>query len=135
LSAQYYDGIVYEGADYGLAATPLEDYFKAHADARPKFTSFNTACMRGYIARWEVRGEKLYLVGMDMKRETDATFESIFPDARDGMFAGWVSGDLVCPYGKKLRYDHAGFARKMEHELILTFEKGILKSARRVDNG
>ena len=94
MSAQFYDGIMYEGANYGLAATPLEDYFKAHADARPKFTSFNTACMRGYVARWEVRGDKLFLVGMDMKCETDATYGSMFPDARDGMFADWVSGDL-----------------------------------------
>ena len=51
------------------------------------------------------------------------------------MFAGWVSGDLKCPYGKMLKYDHAGFSSVREHELILTFENGILKSERRVDNG
>jgi hypothetical protein len=45
-----------------------------------------------------------------------------------------VSGDLVCPYGKMLRYDHAGFASVREHELILTFENGILKSAKIIDN-
>ena len=72
---------------------------------------------------------------MDMVLQTDATFESVFPEAGDGMFADWVSGDLVCPYGKMLKYDHAGFASVREHELILTFERGILKSERRVDNG
>jgi hypothetical protein len=51
------------------------------------------------------------------------------------MFADWVSGDLVCPYGKMLKFDHAGFSSVREHELILTFGKGILKSSRTVDNG
>jgi hypothetical protein len=129
-----YEKIRYEGADYGLAAMPLEEYFNANSSRRPGFTGFNTGCMRGYLARWEVRDKKLYLVGMDMVLHTDATFESVFPDARDGMFADWVSGDLVCPYGKMLRYDYAGFTSVREHELILSFEKGILKSAKRVDN-
>jgi hypothetical protein len=45
-----------------------------------------------------------------------------------------VSGDLACPYGGLAKYDHAGFARKLEHELILSIEKGIFKSARVKDN-
>jgi hypothetical protein len=130
-----YEKIKYDGAEYGLAAMPLEKYFKANPSRRPKFNGFNTGCMRGYLARWEVREDKLYLVGMDMVLRTDATFTSVFPDARDGLFADWVDGDLICPYGKLLRYDHAGFASTREHELILTFEKGILKSAKKVDNG
>jgi hypothetical protein len=71
---------------------------------------------------------------MDMVLPTDATFQSVFPEAQDGLFADWVSGDLTCPYGKMLRRDNAGFASIREHELILAFENGILKSARRVDN-
>jgi hypothetical protein len=130
-----YEKIRYKGVDYGLAAMPLEKYFDANPSLRPKFTGFNTGCMRGYLARWEVRDKKLYLVGMDMVLQTDATFGSVFPEARDGMFADWVSGDLVCPHGKMIKYDHAGFASVREHELILTFEDGILKSERRVDNG
>jgi hypothetical protein len=130
-----YEKIKYEGVDYGLAAMPLEEYFEANPSFRPKFTGFNTGCMRGYLARWEVRDNKLYLVGMDMVLQTDATFESVVPDARGGMFADWVSGDLVCPYGKMLKVDHAGFSSVREHELILTFENGALKSSRKVDNG
>ena len=135
MSGQMYEKIKYEGVDYGLAAMPLEEYFDANPSRRPKFTGFNTGCMRGYLARWEVRDQKLYLVGMDMVLKTDATFESVFPEAGDGMFADWVSGSLVCPYGKMLKVDHAGFASVREHELILTFENGILKSSGRVDNG
>jgi hypothetical protein len=129
-----YENIRYEGENYGLAAMPLEKYFEANPSLRPVFSGFNTGCMRGYLAKWEVRDKKLYLVGMDMVLPTDATFQSVFPEARDGLFAEWVSGDLICPYGKMLRRDHAGFASVREHELILTFESGVLKSARRVDN-
>jgi hypothetical protein len=129
-----YEKISYEGADYGLEAMPLEKYFDANPSLRPKFTGFNTGCMRGYLARWDVRDKKLYLVGMDMVLQTDATFESVFPGAAGGMVAGWVSGDLVCPYGKILRYDHNSFRSIREHELILTFENGILTSSKKIDN-
>ena len=128
MSAQMYDNITYEGKDYWLAAAPLEEYFAAAPARRPKFGGFNSACARGYVAKWEVRDMRLYLVGMDMILETDATFDSLFPEGV--AFAGWVSGDLSCPYGKLLKYDHAGFARTLEHELILSVENGIVRSAR-----
>jgi hypothetical protein len=72
---------------------------------------------------------------MEMICRTDATFASLFPDGGDGgVFAGWVSGDLACPYGELVKYDHAGFARKLEHELILSFRDGVLETARVQDN-
>jgi hypothetical protein len=130
-----YDKIVYEEKEYWLAAVPLETYFAAHRDLRPKFEGFNSGCMRGYVARWEVREGRLYLVGMEMICQTDATFESLFPDGKDGVFAGWVSGELVCPYGGLVKYEHAGFARTLEHELILSVKDGVVGSARIKDNG
>jgi hypothetical protein len=33
-----------------------------------------------------------------------------------------------------VKYDHAGFARKLEHELILSFRDGVLETARVKDN-
>jgi hypothetical protein len=135
LSAQLYDRIVYDGKEYGLAAAPLEAYFAANPTLRPKFIGFNSACTRGYTARWEFRdGGRLYLVGMDMVCKTDATFDSLFPDGKDGVFAEWVSKELVCPYGALVKYDHAGFARKQEHELLLSVKNGVLESAKVRDN-
>jgi hypothetical protein len=134
LSAQLYDKIVYEGQEYGLAAAPLEACFAANPILRPKFTGFNSACTRGYIARWEFRGGRLYLVGMDMVCKTDATFDSLFPGGKDGVFAEWVSEELVCPCGALVKYEHAGFARKLEHELLLSVKNGVLESAKIRDN-
>jgi hypothetical protein len=129
-----YDRIIYEGKEYGLAATPLEGRFASSPALRPKFAGFNSACTRGYVARWEIRGDRLCLVGMDMICKTDATFASMFPDGDRGVFADWVSGELPCPWGALVRYDHAGFARTLEHELILSIENGVLRSARVKEN-
>jgi hypothetical protein len=134
LSAQIYDRIIYEGVNYQFAATPLEDYFTVNPDLRPLFRTFDTSCMRGYVAQWEVRGSRLYLVGMEMKCKTESTYESIFPDAGGGLLADWVSGGLSCPYGKIMKYDHAGFERKHDHELILSFANGVLTGAEKRSN-
>jgi hypothetical protein len=129
-----FDRIVWGGRAYWLAAAPLQDYFYAHPDLRPKFLGFNSACKRGYVAQWEIRKDRLYLVGMEMICQTDATFASLFPGGEEGVFADWVSGDLTCPYGNLVKYEHAGFARTLEHELILSVENGILRLARVKDN-
>ena len=134
MSAQMYDKIVYEGKEYGLAAVPLEAHFAANPSLRPKFTGFNSACTRGYTAQWEIREGRLYLTGMEMVCKTDTTFDSLFPNGKDGIFAGWVRGELTCPYGNLLKYDHAGFVRRREYELILSLENGVLESARVQDN-
>jgi hypothetical protein len=126
-----FDKIAYEGQDYWLAAVPLETYFTANPGLRPQFSGFNTACMRGYIARWEIRDGRLFLTGMEMVRPTDATFASLFPGKEEeGVFADWVSGELTCPYGGLVKYRHAGFARTLEHEMILSIENGVFKSAK-----
>mgnify|MGYP003624008833 CR=1 FL=1 len=130
MSAQRYDRIRYDGTEYNLAATPLEQYFALHPERRPAFRGFDTGCMRGYVAEWAVRECRLYLVGMRMVMLTDATFESLFPDAvADGLFAGWVSGDLKGPHGELVQSVHAGFGSVWERELCLSFEDGVLKGA------
>jgi hypothetical protein len=129
-----YDRIIYEGAEYGLAAAPLGAFFKENPERAPRFNSFSAGCRRGYAARWEVRDNKIYLVGMDMVCETESTFQSIFPGAGDGLFAYWISGELVCSRGKMVSYDHAGFARKREYELTLTAERGTVVSSTTRDN-
>ena len=130
MTAQMYDRLKYNGSRYHLAAAPLEAYFAAHKERRPVFTSFNTACAKGYIADWMVCDNKLYLVGMEMMLDTDATFETLFPDAPEaGVFAEWVSGVLACPHGELLRHDRIRFTSVYEAELILTVEKGAIVSA------
>jgi hypothetical protein len=127
MTAQMNDRIKYKGSNYSLAVTPLENFFSENPESRPKFTGFNSGCMRGYIARWEIRDEKLYLVGMDMMLQTAATFGSIFPGG--DIFADWVSGDLPCHYGKYFRRNALDFNPIPEFTLTLEVENGVVKSA------
>ena len=130
MSAQMCDKLRYEGEDFYLAATPLEDYFAVRPGLRPSFQGFHTGCMRGYISKWAVQGGRLYLTGIDMMLTTDATFETLFPHAGpDGVLADWVSGDLKCPRGRIVKSVHAGFASVWEEELHLFFENGALLRA------
>ena len=128
MSAQMYDKILIDGEERDLAAAPLEEYFRRFPEKRPAFSSFNSGCMRGYVARWEVRGGRLYLTGIRMVNDTDSTFESIFPDATagEGVFADWVSGDLACKSGRMLTVDHAAFGGKREFETTLQVEEGVV---------
>jgi hypothetical protein len=127
MTTQMFDKIKYEGTEYNLASTPLEGYFAESGKERPKFTGFRTDCFRGYVARWEVEDGKLYLSGMDMKSQTDATFASLFPPG-EKVFASWVSGELQCPYGALKNYRHEGFASEYEHTKKFTVEKGVVVS-------
>ena len=125
MSAQFFDRLKYNEQDYGLAATPLSTYFSLHPEQRPVFASFNTACMRGYVADWEIRENALYLTGVEMVCKTESSFSSLFPNPPDGgVFAEWVSGVFRCVSGKLMRYEHAGFASVYEHEVSFTIEKG-----------
>jgi hypothetical protein len=90
--------------------------------------------MNGFVANWEVRSGKLYLVGMEMVCETESTFETIFPDSGCGILADWVNGELICSYGKLLKKRNMlDFSVKREHELIFTVKNGVIKSAEKRD--
>lgn len=126
MSAQMYDRITINGEDLNLAAAPLEEFFRRNPVKRPAFSSFNSGCMRGYVASWEVREGRLYLTGIRMVCDTESSFASIFPDAPDGVFADWVSGELRCSSGRLLEVDNAGFGGRREFETTLEVEEGVV---------
>ena len=65
-TAQVPDRLLYEGQVCALFAEPLESFWATDRDRRPDFR-LNSAGMqsfgnwRGYVAVWEIEGEKLYL--------------------------------------------------------------------------
>jgi hypothetical protein len=129
MTVQMFDRIKYQDREYGLAGAPLEDYFSEHRDLRPRYASRNTACWRGYIAKWEIRDERLYLTGMDMISFNDAAFKSIFPDAPDsGIFADWVSGELKCHRGKIAPRTMTAPGPVYEFTLSFHVENGVIRA-------
>lgn len=87
---------------------------------------FSTACWRGYIGTWEVKGGRLYLVGLQGRCEMVG--EEPIP-------ADWVSGWLRVPRGELLEYVHMGFESVYEEELQIRFEGGAEVERRVVVNG
>src|SRR5262249_22985299 len=63
MNRQVSDTIIVDGKSFRLYSTPLERYLE-RGDPRPVFAAFNTAIWRGYVARWEVFGSRLFLTGL-----------------------------------------------------------------------
>jgi hypothetical protein len=132
MTAQTPDVIILDKSPFNLHTTPLESYFE-RIRWRPSFNRRCTANRRGYVARWELFGERLFLTGLfgmdwivpphllgtlppdpEPYEATDDRIKTlrlhdIFPDQAPLVFAEWVSEPLVVPTGPQLVYVHAGF--------------------------
>jgi hypothetical protein len=125
--------MILNGKAYELHTTPLEGYFE-RVNWRPTFLRRSSANWRGYEARWELFGERLFLTGLfgmewvippdlmgklapdpdpfEPSREGVKTLRlpDLFPDRAPLVFAEWVTERLVVATGPLLIYVHAGFA-------------------------
>jgi len=154
MTAQVGDKVIYKGEKYGMQSEPLRDYLETRKDI--KFAAPSTACWRGYYGTWEIREDKLYLIGLrafidsygwwDMpilrslrKLLKRTGYRIIYPTLievgvsylfpkNEFVFASWYSGLIVIPQGKMLEYAHVGYASTFEKDLVLRFENGILVS-------
>jgi hypothetical protein len=104
---------------------------------RPEFRETCTALWRGYVATWEMLGERLYLVGLDgvLRGGQIATVALIFPGFPDRVFAHWYSGVLRIPMGKLLRYVHGGYGSVYERDQFITVKMGVFVATSWVVNG
>ena len=136
MTAQIGEQIKYQGVQLTMCTTPLSDYFRFGGD-RPDFQAECTALWRGYVGRWEIVDNRLYLVGLYgiLKDDSEASLETVFPDHPDRVFAHWYSGILRIPQGKLLNYEHAGFASTYEKDLLLSVKKGVITSENTRHNG
>ena len=134
MTAQMHEIIFYEGEEYGMATEPLEPYLESLKD-KPLIEPTSTACWRGYLGTWEVRGKKLYLIGLEVSTGglEEEGMDYIFQGKKE-IFAGWFSGRIIIPHGKLLKYVHMGYESIYEKELYLDFENGILVDTLTAEN-
>jgi hypothetical protein len=95
-----------------------------------------TICWMGCIAEWTLVGNEIYLTNIfDCDCKTKVDLKKIFPnEVKNGKIkANWITDNIYIPKGKIL-YEHGVFETIYEKEFVLTFEKGILKSQKEVDN-
>lgn len=128
MTAQMPESLLFEGETHALCSLPLLAYFELGGD-KPNFISPSTACWRGYVGEWEVVNDRLYLVGLSgwiLGKGRFTGLDAVFPGFPHRVFAHWCSDVLRVPQGRRLKYEHAGFASQYERDLLLKFHRGIL---------
>jgi hypothetical protein len=152
MTAQISDIVFHRGLEYALASYSVEPFSPADFGYSPAIAS--TACVRGYLAEYEVRNGSLllrrlsinhYVLGSDESlAERPCDLFGVQAEEWDNSYIGrWVFRNLNMPlqYSGVLilarefirsLYVHMGFhpAWKYEEALELVFESGRLASER-----
>jgi len=132
MTAQIHEKVILEGEETSMAFCPplpyghprLIEVDNAEA-ARDAPLVFSTACWRGYVGTWEIKGGRFFLVDVRGKYRLLGA---------DPLFANWFTGVLRIPKGKMLHYVHMGFASVYEHEVHIKIENGVVVASRVIDN-
>jgi hypothetical protein len=156
-TAQSPDVLLYDGQVFNLFSNPLESLYLNERE-RPDFRldakgTVSTGNWRGYVALWEVKGDRLYLLGLDSwvgeKKGVLGIFRFLSPPklqradlkelfgerCREGRVeASWFSGELKIPDGKILQYAHMGYGSVYERDIVFTVEQGRVTGRMVVDN-
>jgi hypothetical protein len=92
---------------------------------------------RGYIGRWEIVNNRLYMLGLAGQLEdgSEASLETVFPGFAERVFAHWYSGTVLIPRGEPIRYLLGGHVKIYEQDLFLTFDRGVLSRSWIRENG
>ena len=85
----YIDGVLYT-----LYTTPLTPWLRGQ-DQPPVFDKRAPNCERGYIGRWKIDGDTLWLTGIYAWRKGSYTGLADLFDGREEVAADWFSGPLV----------------------------------------
>jgi hypothetical protein len=107
----------------------------------------SSAMDRGYMATWEIRKDRLYLVAIDSwicgarAEQLDiscrhATLEDVLGPTVDErtQFASWYTGELRLPQGRQLLYIHNPYQSIYEREVVFRVRAGLVEPPTTVDN-
>lgn len=141
-TAQFPDKIIYAGETYNLNSNPLEAFFEAHPDRRPKGGIQSTALWRGYVATFEIKDSQLVVKDIEILSIADSAgqayhhwtsvMQQVFPGQKGVPLEDWT-GLLVLPYGKLVRYVHMGYGSTYQHYILLAIDKGHFTKEKRLD--
>jgi hypothetical protein len=133
MTAQAHEKLILDGEETSMAFCPplpeshprVVDRTDEHMTPQDSFLIGVTACWRGYVAKWELRNGRFYL--LEIRGKYEVTGE-------EPLFADWFSGVLRIPRGQLLQYVHMGFASVYEEELHIKIERGMAVKSRVIDN-
>lgn len=152
MTAQFLEGLRYRGCDYALLGTPLDGCTDVGVRERRKMLRmYSTAERRGYRGDWEIKGGRLWLVGLaafvqfpdaSEPRWLDTThgLTWLFPDIPAPIPADWFTGTLESPIGQVRRkggwlpiYSEL-LAVRVEQGKVVGDETRIAPNRRHLDN-
>lgn len=136
MTAQLSETLYYKGEVLSLCSTPLGPYI-ATTQHPLKLVSPHTALWRGYVGTWSIEDGRLYLIDVVGHAPDGVTvgLKDFFPNATDGVFAHWFTGDLRCPLGELLKYRHMGFGSLFEKDFFIRVSRGVVQEEHTVING
>jgi hypothetical protein len=122
--------IMYEGKAVALISLPLEEVFKEKTKHHLLFL-LNPSLWRGYRGTWEIREEKLFLIGLEtcISGGKEQNVGILFPGKTE-VFADWYSGFLELGLGNldyttgrwtwsKIFWVYNGIVTDCEKDLLL----------------
>ena len=133
MTAQASEILIYKGLEFQILSEPLEDYLRNYNNLPPfEFTS--TGCWRGYIGKWEIKNDKLFLVGLEANTLFGSTnLDYLFPNKTE-VFADWFNGELKIAHGEMIEYSHRGHFSIYEQSICLQFINGLIVDQKIIDN-
>lgn len=140
------DYLIYKGDTMALYTNPLGSYFKANGLEFHELCSnysINSGCWRGYIAYFEIRDNKLYvvnvIVGIYQEKNGEdeyynvSVMDSIFPNQKE-YFLKEFTGTLKVPKGEMIEYTHMSYASEYESYLFFQVDKGNVLFSKEISN-
>jgi hypothetical protein len=140
-TAQAPDYVIVDGERIALHTNPLSKWLEQHPGAMPEPKFVSTGNWRGYVATFEVAGDRLWLRHVEVREpgpddaegrptwvKTDL-LRTLFPGDAP-VAADWYSGALVAPRGKLVEYVHMGYGSQYERYTVLSFRAGVVTARR-----
>lgn len=135
MTIQVCDSIIYDGEKFPIHSDPLFDYLREEGIVE-NFVPPHTACWRGYVSKWEISNNKLYLIEFygyvkdGEERAKEVGLDYLFPRKKK-VHAKWFAGELQV--GKGAMHEIGDYPR-YEQEVIVTIEEGNVKNYRTIIN-
>jgi hypothetical protein len=125
--------LVYKGKEFPVSADPLSQYFTS--ENSPRFFKNLRANKRGYLGKWAVIKNELFLTSLsgELENADEISLENVFP-GKERVFAEWFNGEIILNLGKLLALANKDRPAVYASDLHLEFIKGRLINTQIVEN-
>lgn len=136
---QAWDEIEWRDSTYRIQESPMAAYFgtaeydEALDDANIQrgeghlWEMLSTAAMKGYVARWRISGDKLYLIEFWGKlKGKRVRSDAIMPGKELPVLATWYSGQISIPTGEALRVADFEMDEIFSQTIMFEIEAGVV---------